>query len=273
MTSPTDRIRLWGVGQLTGGAERAANLEQAAARVERAAALGCELVALPENTTYMGPEGDKHLAAEPIDGESVRTLAGLARAHGIWVLLGSMVERSADPVRPHNTSVLLGPDGEVRATYRKIHLFDVDVAGDRSYRESDRVSGGPPAPVTADVDGLRVGLTICFDLRFPWLYRALADAGAEALFIPAAFTVPTGRDHWEVLIRARAIETQSYVLAPAQQGTHPTGRQTYGRSLIVDPWGTVLATVPDGGDVAVAPIDPSRARDLRERMPMRSRQP
>lgn len=272
MTSGSDKPR-WAVAQMTSSSQLEANLEQAEQRIAEAARSGCQLVALPENTTFMGREQDKAEVAQPVDGPAVSQLSAAARNHGIYVLLGSFVERSADPKRPHNTSVLIDPEGAVAARYRKIHLFDVEVAGDRTYRESDFVSGGEPVGVTAEVDGVPVGLTICFDLRFPWLYRSLADAGAEAIFVPAAFTVPTGRDHWETLLRARAIETQSFVLAPAQHGTHDTGRKTYGRSMIVDPWGTVLAMVGDGGTLAVADLNFGRVRELRRTMPMVSRQP
>jgi predicted amidohydrolase len=266
------RERIWAVAQMTGGRDVEENRERAVALVRRAAALGAQLVALPENTSFMGRERDKAAHAEPLDGPTVARLSVPARELGIHVLVGSLVERSDDAARPYNTSVLIGPEGTIAASYRKMHLFDVDVAGDRTYRESDFVSAGPPEPVTAEVDGVTVGLSVCFDLRFGWLYRALADAGAEVLFIPAAFTVPTGRDHWETLLRARAIETQSFVLAPAQFGTHESGRKTYGRSMIVDPWGTVIGCVPDGGEVAVARLDLDRVSELRRTMPMRSRQ-
>jgi predicted amidohydrolase len=267
MISATD-TRLWSVAQMTGSGERERNLDVAAGLVERAASRGCELVAFPENCTYMGPESGKPDAAEALDGPSLTRFAELARTNHISVLVGSFVERSQDPARPYNTSVLIRRDGSVDAVYRKIHLFDVDVAGDRSYRESDMVTAGEPIPVTGDVDGITVGLSVCFDLRFPWLYRALVEAGAQALFVPAAFTVPTGSDHWEVLLRARAIETQSFVLAAAQYGRHPTGRQTYGRSMIIDPWGTLLTIVADGAELGVAELDFGRVDQIRRAMPI-----
>ena len=258
---------------MTGGSQVEQNIEQAVSLIDRAAELGSELVALPENTTFMGREKHKSTVAEPLDGLSITALSERARHHGIYVLVGSIVEISDDPDRPYNTSVLISPKGEVVTQYRKIHLFDVDVAGDRSYRESDFASPGPSSPVTGTVAGVKVGLTICFDLRFPWLYAALGSVGATAIFVPSAFTVPTGQDHWEVLLRARAIETQSFVLAPAQQGKHDTGRETYGRSMIIDPWGTILAQVPDGGDIAIANLDFGRVAELRQTMPMRPGRP
>jgi deaminated glutathione amidase len=264
---------LWAVAQLTGVANVAGNLELLAARVARAAELGCELVALPENCMFMGQEQDKASVAEPLDGPTVTALAAMAREHGLFVLAGSVVERSPESARPYATSVLLGPEGAIRATYRKMHLFDVDVAGDRPYRESDGIVRGTGGPVVVDVNGLKLGMTICFDLRFPWIYQALRRDGADVISVPAAFTVPTGAAHWEVLLRARAIETQCYVLAPGQWGVHETGRATWGKSMVVDPWGTVLATVGDGGDVAVAELDPERLAEVRRRMPLVSREP
>lgn len=271
MTSETN-TRRWGVAQFTGTSEVSTNVSMCEKLIEQAATFGCELVAVPENALYMGIENGKPKAAESLDGPSVTRLQEAARRTGQFVLLGSMLEKSDDPQRPFNTSVLLDPSGNVAAFYRKIHLFDVD-APDRVYRESDYVRGGPPEPTIADVAGISVGLTVCFDLRFPWLYQALMSAGVQAIFVPAAFTVPTGRDHWEILLRARAIENQCFVLAPAQHGLHETGRVTYGRSVIIDPWGTVLAQIPDGGSVAVADLDFSRVAKIRADLPMRSREP
>ena len=270
MTSENSR-QLWAVAQMTGGSDVGRNVEMALERIRRAAERGCDLVALPENCTFMGPESEKPNSAEALDGSSISAFRELARSNGIAVSVGSFVESSQDPGRPHNTSVLILKDGSVEAVYRKMHLFDVEVAGDRSYRESDRVTAGPATPVTGRVEGVTVGLSVCFDLRFPWLYGALAAAGAQALLVPAAFTVPTGHDHWQVLLRARAIETQSFVLASAQAGTHATGRQTYGRSTIIDPWGVVLTIVPDGGELGFAELDFGKVAEVRTRMPMRSR--
>ena len=272
MTSLSN-TRRWAVAQMTSCSDVERNVEAASALVDRAGDMGCELISLPEGATFMGREAQKQAVAEPLDGPATSALAEAARRTGIYVLVGSVVEQSDDPKRPYNTSVLFSPKGEVVAHYRKIHLFDVDVAGDRSYRESDYASPGEPIPVTGTVAGVKVGLTMCFDLRFPWLYSALGNTGATAIFVPSAFTVPTGRDHWEVLLRARAIETQSFVLAPAQYGKHDTGRETYGRSMVIDPWGTILAQVPDGGELAVADINFERVAALRQTMPMRSSGP
>lgn len=258
---------------MTGTSDVQTNITAACDLIAEAAARGCELVALPENVTFMGVETAKPQAAESADGPSATAIAEAARRHRIFVLMGSMVEASDDPQRPYNSSLLFDPAGHRIAHYRKVHLFDVEVAGDRSYKESDFVTAGQPEPVVANVNGVLVGLTICFDLRFPWIYQSLRRAGAEALFVPAAFTVPTGADHWDTLLRARAIETQSVVLAPGQYGTHDTGRRTYGRSIIVDPWGTVLARVADGGRLAIASIDFDRVPRLRASMPMKTREP
>ncbi|MBN1946577.1 MAG: carbon-nitrogen hydrolase family protein [Bradymonadales bacterium] len=263
---------LWAVAQMTGSSQVEGNLEQAAVLVERAAGAGCELVALPENTTYMGHPRDRQTVAEPLDGRCGLFFGELASRHRIAILVGSLVERSPLGERPYNTAVLFGPNGAVAAVYRKMHLFDAQPPGDRGYRESQWTLPGEATPVVAEVHGVKVGLTICFDLRFPWLYRALADRGAQVLFVPAAFTEPTGRDHWSVLLRARAIETGCYVLAPAQYGQHDTGRRTYGRSMVVDPWGVVLATVADGGDLAMARLDLTRVEQVRRQIPLPSRQ-
>ena len=271
MTS-TSRKRRWAVAQLTSGDAIQENIRLIEALIAEAADAGCELVAFPENATFMGREVDKPAIAEAIDGPTVTRLQEMAMKSGVHVLLGSFAERSQDPSRPYNSSVLLDSRGEIGAVYRKIHLFDVEVSGDRTYRESDVVMSPRPEVIVGDVNGARVGLSICFDLRFPWLYQQLKSRGAVVLFVPAAFTVPTGRDHWDVLLRARAIETQAYVLAPAQAGQHPTGRCTYGRSVIVDPWGVVVARVNDGGQLAIAQLDLERVESIRSEMPLVSRE-
>jgi predicted amidohydrolase len=177
-----------------------------------------------------------------------------------------MPERSADPDRPYNTCVVVAPDGRVTARYRKIHLFDVDLPDGSSHRESASTSAGE-APVTVVVGGFTIGLSVCYDLRFPELYRLLSTAGADALVVPAAFTLFTGKDHWHVLLRARAIEAQAYVVAPAQWGRHPRGRQTYGKSLVADPWGEVIAQAPEGEGLAIATLDRAYLEDVRARVP------
>jgi predicted amidohydrolase len=191
--------------------------------------------------------------------------SAVARRRDAWILVGSLAETSTDPLRPWNTSVLIAPDGSIAATYRKIHLFDVAVEDGPVDRESDRVGPGDRA-VVAEVDGIRVGLSICYDLRFPELYRALALAGAEILTVPANFTERTGRDHWEVLLRARAIENGAYVLAPSQIGG-PPGQSAFGRSMIVDPWGTVVAQAADQVGIVSAELDLARVRSIRRQIP------
>jgi predicted amidohydrolase len=189
----------------------------------------------------------------------------MARAHRIWVIGGGMPERSADPARPYNACVVFAPDGSLSARYRKIHLFDVELA-ERGYRESAACSPGSE-PVTLSAGGLGVGLSICYDLRFPELYRSLSAAGAEVLAVPAAFTVTTGKDHWHVLLRARAIEAQAYVVAAAQWGKHPGGRLTYGKSCIVDPWGEIIAHASEGEGVITAVVDRSYLARVRSTLP------
>lgn len=241
------------------------NLDAAESAVRSAVAAGAQLVALPEAVGFIGSEEEKRAVAEPLDGASFRRFAELAAELEIFLLAGSLVEQ-----RPHgppaNTSVLYGPRGPL-ATYRKIHLFDVDLSPDGPrLMESEATNAGAEL-VSCSTPLGQLGLSICYDLRFPELYGALRDAGAELIFVPSAFTVPTGADHWEVLLRARAIETQCYVLAPAQIGPHGGKRRSYGRSMIVDPWGTILATAPDRPSVVFADIDLDHLQTLRRRMP------
>lgn len=243
------------------------NLARVAVRIAEAAAAGARLVALPENFAFMGPEDEKRAIAEELgEGPISRALADLARRHGVFVVAGGMPERSADAARPYNTSALFAPDGAVAAVYRKIHLFDVDLADGTTLRESDATTAGE-RPVVADVDAIRVGMTVCYDLRFPELYRRLVEAGAHCFTVPAAFTLTTGKDHWHVLLRARAIESQAWVLAPAQWGKHPRGRATYGKSLVVDPWGEVVAQASEGEGIAIATIDLAYQARVRQQLP------
>lgn len=254
------------VVQLTTTEDVARALDEAEARVAHAAALGARFVALPENVSFMGSEADKRRLAEPLEGPTFQRLSGWAKRFGVHLLGGTLPERSADPERAYNTSTLWAPDGRLLAAYRKIHLFDVALGEGATHRESASVMPGERAVLASTPLG-RIGLSVCYDVRFPGLYRALAHAGAQLFTIPAAFTVPTGRDHWEVLLRARAIENLAYVVAPGQYGAHDATRRTYGRSMIIDPWGTVLATVPDGGGVALAEIDLARSTQLRASLP------
>jgi predicted amidohydrolase len=254
------------VVQLTSLPDLAHNLARAEHWIARAAAEGAELIALPENFAYMRDEASgPHPAAQALDGPVARFLADQARRHAIVLAGGTLPEAIAGDERVHNTSLVCERDGSVAAVYRKIHLFDVDLPG-AVHRESRGVTPGKEV-VVAETSVGRLGLSICYDVRFPELYRALSGAGARILLVPSAFTVPTGRDHWEVLLRARAIENQCFVLAAAQVGQHTARRQTYGRSLIVDPWGTVLAQVPDREGYAVADLDFEDLERVRARLP------
>jgi deaminated glutathione amidase len=223
-------------------------------------------VALPENFAFLRSTGDPAPEAQALDGPWVRRMADTARKHAVTLLLGSLPEKSADPTKVHNTSVLLGPDGAVLAVYRKIHLFDIDLPGLEHLKESREVAAGRDLVVT-DAPFGKVGLTICYDVRFPELYRALAQRGARVLAVPSAFTERTGKDHWEVLLRARAIENLAYVVAPAQVGVHGKGRSSHGHAMIVDPWGSVVAQVADGEGVALAELDFERQDRLRRELP------
>jgi len=251
--------------QLNSGEDRAANVTDAAELVEQAAAAGARLIVLPETWTYKGRQKGFAKAAEAVDGRSNSVLAGLAREHGVYVLAGSIYERTPFPDRFGNASVLIGPKGKQLAVYRKIHLFDAQ-AGAARYRESDFLESGDEL-VTAKVDKVTVGLSVCYDLRFPELYRALALKGARILLVPSAFTEHTGRDHWEVLLRARAVENGCFLVAADQWGPHEPDRRCYGRSMIVDPWGTVLATAPDGVGMCLAEVDPEAVDAARAQIP------
>jgi predicted amidohydrolase len=257
------------VVQMTSTADPEANWDQARRLVERAAGYGARLIATPENTNFLGPPAEKVRTAEPLDGPTGHRFAALARRLGIHLLLGSFNEASDQPTHCHNTSVLFGPDGAVLAAYRKIHLFDVDVSEAVRCRESECVTPGDRPVVVATPLGC-LGLSICYDLRFGNLYRRLVHDGAEILCVPAAFTLTTGRDHWEPLLRARAIEAQCYVLAPAQYGRHddPGLRESYGHAMIVDPWGHVVARASDGVGLALAEIDPDRVARVRRAIPV-----
>jgi deaminated glutathione amidase len=246
------------VVQLNSQDDLAANLERVRHWIAHAAASGAQLVALPENFAFMGEEARRRELAERLDGAFpgviLSTLADSAAKHGVWVLGGGMPETSSDAARPYNTSLLLDPRGEIAATYRKLHLFDVTVPDGTSYRESASTSAGAEV-VTVEILGIRLGMSICYDVRFPELFRRLTNEGARIVAIPSSFTVPTGKDHWHPLMRARAIENQVYVIAPAQHGKHPRGRLTYGKSLIIDPWGEVIAQCSEGEGFAVAALD------------------
>ena len=255
--------------QMNSTSDAEANWCQARDLVSRAAGFGAELVATPENTNFLGPHEEKVAAAETLDGRTCERFSRLAAEHGILLLLGSFNEQSESPGRCHNTSVLFGPDGSQLAVYRKIHLFDVDVSPEVSFTESKTVKAGTEL-VTIATDLGVLGLTICYDLRFPGLYQEIRTLGADILTIPSAFTLTTGKDHWHPLLRARAIETQCYVLAPAQFGKHDDQglRESFGHAMIVDPWGQIVAMVPDGPGVAVAEIDLKRVEQVRRAIPV-----
>jgi len=260
-----DRIRVACV-QLTSRADKAANLEKTERLVAQAAAGGADVVLLPEKWNAIGDAETLHRAAETIEsGESVDAMRGWAAGHGITLVGGSITERREGREKLSNTSLVFDPDGELVALYRKIHLFDVDVGGLR-YRESDAEEPGEE-PVVARLEGWPIGLTVCYDLRFPELYRILALEGAELVTVPAHFTLYTGKDHWHVLLRARAIENQNYVAAAAQIGETIPGKPSYGRSLIADPWGTVVAQAPDEETVIAAELDRERLLEVRRNLP------
>jgi predicted amidohydrolase len=254
------------VCQLNSRDDRSANMRVARDLLERAAAAGADLAVLPEFTDYLGP-GAGLPKPEPVDGEYATFFADTARALSMWVHLGSFHEAGPDDRHTYNTSLVFDRSGALAAAYRKIHLYDVEIPGRVSYLESATVSPGTE-PVAVPVEGVTVGLSICYDLRFPELYRQLAvHQGASVLVVPAAFMLHTGRDHWEVLLRARAIENQCYVLAAGQIGDHDPGRTCFGRSMIVDPWGTVLAQAPDVTGVTVADLDLDRLAKIRAELP------
>lgn len=253
--------------QMRSADDKARNLDAAVAHVETAAAAGAALVVLPETFSWRGPAAHDDASAEAVDGPSLDRLATLARRHRLTLVAGSILERARDDgASPYNTSVVLGPDGSRLAIYRKIHLFDVSIPGKVEVRESARRARGADV-ITVDTPVGRLGLSVCYDLRFPELYRALARAGAEILCVPSAFTFPTGAAHWEVLLRARAIENQCWVLAANQHGASGLGHQDFGHSMIVDPWGTVVACAPDGERVVTAEIDLGLLERVRREMP------
>jgi len=239
--------------QMSSTPDKEENKATAEALIRSAASAGAELISLPELWSCHGLDKVYRENAEPVPGPTTGFLGGLARELGVYVLGGSILEGEPGARRLHNTSTFFGPDGELTAVYRKIHLFDVK-APDREYLESEIIAPGDEI-VTAKAGAAVLGLTVCYDVRFPELYRLLALRGAEVLAVPAAFTLQTGKDHWELLLRARAVENQAYVVAPAQWGRKADGRWTYGRSMIVDPWGTVLATCPDRDGYAMATLD------------------
>lgn len=254
------------VVQLSSGADCALNLAVAEAHIRAAAASGARLVALPELFTCWGPPAVMAAAAEPLDGPTGEALGRLAAELEIVLVAGSLAERVAGETRYANTSVVWGPRGERLAVYRKLHLFDVDLPGQAVYNESAQVRAGDEA-VVVDTPWCRLGLAICYDLRFPELFRRLSRAGALVLVVPSAFTRATGEAHWELLTRARAVENLCYVLAPNQWGSISPTLEAHGHSLVIDPWGQVLARLESGVGWVAAPLDFSRQAELRQRLP------
>jgi deaminated glutathione amidase len=260
-----DRIRIACV-QMTSRADKSANLETAERLVTQAAATGADVVVLPEKWNAIG-HADVYLAtAEPLEGgESVAAMSDWSQRHGITLVGGSIAERREGRDKLSNTSLVFDPEGHLVAVYRKIHLFDVEVGG-VVYHESEVEEPGEES-VLVEVEDWKLGLSVCYDVRFPELYRILALQGAQLVTVPAHFTTPTGKDHWHVLLRARAIENQLYVAAAAQIGETLPGKPAYGRSLIVDPWGIVLAQAPDEQTVITAELDRAHLLDIRAKLP------
>jgi len=267
-----ERLRVASL-QMHSGADLAENLATALNLIDRAATTGAEVVVLPEFWDFMGPDEDAPQIATTVPGPLTNALVARARQHRIFVYGGSIHERREGESLLHNTTVLIDPNGQIIAQYRKIHLFDVCFADNFAHQESACIRPGNQI-VTARIGDIPIGFSTCYDLRFPELFRILALRGAEVIFLPAAFTLHTGKDHWEVLIRARAIENQCFVVAAAQFGKHPSGAVTYGRSMIVDPWGLILAQAPDGPGIAIAELDFATLERIRRELPsLRNRRP
>ena len=258
--------------QLTSTSDEDRNWEEAQALVRRAAEGGARFIATPENTNFLGPDEKKVRRAEPLDGKTCSRFARLARNCEAFLLLGSFNERSDEEDRCYNTSVLFSPEGRQIAVYRKIHLFDIDLSEDVSFQESATIKPGEDVVVAdTDLGGLgRIGLSICYDLRFPELYRKLTEDGAELLCVPSAFTWTTGKAHWELLLCARAVENQCFVLAAAQCGEHDDEgvRESWGHSAIIDPWGEVLAMAGEEPGVVIAELNPEKLTEVRRSMPV-----
>ncbi len=252
--------------QLTSTADRERNLATADRLTRAAAAAGAELVVLPEKWAVLGTPEETAAGAEPFDGPALSWARATARELGLDLVAGSLAERLPDRDKGSNTSAHIGPDGEVQAVYRKIHMFDVEVGG-QTYRESENEEPGDEIVLSETAEGVQLGLTVCYDLRFPELYRILAVRGARVLTVPAAFTLTTTRDHWEVLLRARAIEDQAFVIAANQVGQHAAGLRSGGRSMIVDPWGLVLAQAADTETFITADLDLDQQAEIRRSLP------
>jgi deaminated glutathione amidase len=253
--------------QLNSTAEKAANMEVADRLTRAAAADGARLVVLPEKWTALGADEDLRAGAETLEGPAISWARAIARELSIDLVAGSIVEQLEGRKKLANTSVHVDPLGQVRAVYRKLHLFDVEVQG-RAYRESAVTEPGEEVVLSATAEGVQVGLAICYDLRFPELFRVLALRGARVVVLPSAFTLPTTRDHWEVLVRARAIENEVFLVAANQVGPHPGGHRSGGHSMVVDPWGVVLAQAEDGEGFIAADLDLERQVEIRAQLPV-----
>ncbi|MFO1218403.1 MAG: carbon-nitrogen hydrolase family protein [Burkholderiaceae bacterium] len=253
--------------QMVSTPDVARNLDTARALIAEAASAGARLVALPEYFCLLGRADTDKLAVAEADGEGPiqQALANAAREHGVWVVGGTLPLRTADPQRVRNSCLVFAPDGRRAARYDKIHLFAFDNGRER--HDESRVLERGQTPVALDCDGWRVGLSVCYDLRFPELYRALGQPPCDLICVPSAFTYPTGQAHWELLLRARAVENLCYVLAPAQGGRHENGRRTWGHSLVVDPWGELLGCREEGEGVVVAEMDRARIASVRQQLP------
>ncbi|WP_297730596.1 carbon-nitrogen hydrolase family protein [uncultured Maricaulis sp.] len=254
--------------QMRSGIDPTENVATASALIRAAAADGATFIATPETTHLVQKDADAAFAVmcTPETDPAIPVFAALAKELGIWLLIGSLAVRIAER-RAANRSYLFSPAGEIATTYDKAHMFDVGLGQGETYRESDNYEGGDRL-VVQDVDGARLGLSICYDIRFAYLYRRLAQAGAQILTVPAAFTRPTGRAHWDVLLRARAIETGSFVLAPAQGGLHADGRKTWGHSIIIGPWGETIAELDhDNPGLLRASLDLRKVAEARRRVP------
>lgn len=257
------------VVQLQSGDDVDANLQAVQRAVAEVARRGAKLVVLPENFAFFGSEEERAAVAEDLDagtGPIAQLLSGLCREHQLYIIGGGMPERSTEAMRPYNTCLVYNPAGQVLARYQKIHLFDVTLPSGDQMRESRSTMPGQTA-VVVDIEGYKVGLSVCYDLRFPALFAELRRRGAEILVVPAAFTQQTGQDHWRPLLQARAIENQCWLLAAGQWGVHPGARTTFGHSMIIDPWGTVAAESPNRPAFALAGVDHDSINGVRARIP------
>jgi predicted amidohydrolase len=264
----SNRVRVAAV-QLNSTDDLASNLAACEQWLLEAATAGAKLAVLPENFSFFGPEARRASLAEQLGDFQApiqSALARIAKATQMAIVAGGWPERSDDPERPYNALTVFDPEGAIAGHYRKLHLFDVDLANGSTYRESASTTAGADVAV-ANVVGVNLGLSICYDLRFPELYRRLSELGAEVMCVPSAFTAETGRDHWHLLNRARAVESQAWVIAANQWGTHFKNRQTYGHSLIIDPWGTVVAEATDRPGIIAADLDLDWLANIRARLP------